>query len=138
VGVHKGQRRGEFQDCLFMTDFSIKKHPTLELLKEWLEATEGEHFEFKEARDSYSFEKLAKYCCALANEGGGKIIFGVTDRRPRIVVGSHAFEQPEQTRRALSETLFLRIDFLEITHPNGRVIVFEIPPYCIIAQPASA
>jgi len=105
----------------------LKKHSASELLHEWLEATEGEHLEFKEARDSYSFENLAKYCCALANEGGGRIIFGVTDKRPRRVVGSHAFEQPEQTRRHLAETLSLRIDFLELHPPEGRVLVFEVP-----------
>jgi ATP-dependent DNA helicase RecG len=99
----------------------------LELLEQWLDAKEGENFEFKEAKENYHFDKLAKYCCALSNEGGGKIILGVSDRRPRKVVGTSAFEQPEQTRRALSEKLHLLIDFIEFKHPNGRVLVFEAP-----------
>jgi len=99
----------------------------LALLEQWLAAKEGEHFEFKEARNEYSFDKLSTYCCALANEGGGMIILGVTDKRPRKVVGSQAFPQPEETRRSLSEKLRLRVDFQEIRHPNGRVLVFEVP-----------
>lgn len=104
-----------------------QKHPTLDLLKEWVDAVEGEHFEFKEAKESYPFDKLAKYCCALSNEGGGKILLGISDRRPRQIVGSNAFPQPETVRRSLAEKLCLRIDFLEIVHPNGRVLVFEVP-----------
>jgi|GEM_PF-4857805 len=42
----------------------------------------------KEAKQNYQFEKLVDYCVALANEGGGKIILGVTDKRPRRIVGT--------------------------------------------------
>ena len=41
-----------------------------------------------------TFDKLVNYCVALANEGGGKIILGVTDERPRSVVGTTAFAEP--------------------------------------------
>jgi ATP-dependent DNA helicase RecG len=110
-----------------MMQTSHEKHPVLDLLQQWLEAKEGEHFEFKEAKEHYSFEKLAQYSCALSNEGGGKIILGVTDRRPRMVVGTRAFMQPEDTRRSLSEKLHLLIDFMEVKHPLGRVLVFIVP-----------
>jgi len=111
-----------------MSQFEENKNIVgIELLQQWLNALEGEHFEFKEARQNYHFEKLAKYCCALANKGGGRIIFGVTDQRPRKIVGTHAFSQPEDTRRSLSEKLFLRINLLEIQHHQGRIVVFEIP-----------
>ena len=99
----------------------------VEQLEEWIHALAGEHFEFKEARMRFSFDELAIYCCAMANEGGGRIILGVTDRRPRIVVGTQAFQQPEETRRALMDRIRLRVDVLEISHPSGRVLVFEIP-----------
>lgn len=33
---------------------------------------EGAHLEFKEAKNNYDSDKLTQYCCALANEGGGK------------------------------------------------------------------
>ena len=59
--------------------------------------SEGEHVEFKEAKNNFHFEKLVDYCVALANEGGGRIILGVTDKPPRKVVGTHAFDVPEKT-----------------------------------------
>ncbi len=96
-------------------------------LDEWMRATEGEHFEFKEAKNRFSFEDLAKYCCALGNEGGGKVILGVTDKRPRQVVGTRAFQQPESTRRKLMEQIPLRIEVFEINHSGKRVLVFGIP-----------
>ena len=55
---------------------------TLDELDAWLAEPEAERLEFKEAKSNFHFETLAKYCAALANEGGGKIIFGVTDKRP--------------------------------------------------------
>jgi predicted HTH transcriptional regulator len=48
-------------------------------LQQWLNAQEGERFEFKEAKNRSSFDDLTKYCCALANEGGGRVILGVAD-----------------------------------------------------------
>ena len=104
---------------------------TLEQLEELMTSKEGEHLEFKEARRNFHFEALVKYCAALSNEGGGKIIFGVTDKRPRKVVGSQAFEQPERTRAGLIEQLHLNIDFSIVNHPNGRVLIFIIPTHSI-------
>lgn len=46
-------------------------------------ALEGEHFEFKEWKTKDDFDGLTKYACALANEGGGRIVLGVADQRPR-------------------------------------------------------
>jgi ATP-dependent DNA helicase RecG len=43
--------------------------PNLQQLHAWLAAPENEHLEFKEAKKEFHFEKLAKYCAALANEG---------------------------------------------------------------------
>src|SRR5262245_18534536 len=107
----------------------MSEHATLLVqLDEWLNAKEGEAFEFKEAKNHLDFEELTKHCCALANEGGGKVLLGVTDKRPRKVVGSRAFSQPERTRNGLCERLPLRIDFVLIQHPNGPVLVFHVPP----------
>jgi ATP-dependent DNA helicase RecG len=54
----------------------------LHQLELWLHAKETEHIEFKEAKQRYDFEELVKYCVALANEGGGKMILGVTRSDP--------------------------------------------------------
>ncbi len=104
---------------------------TIEQLEKILSSKEGEHLEFKEARKSFHFETLVKYCVALANEGGGKIVFGVTDKRPRSVVGSQAFKQPERTRSGLIEQLHLNIDFSVVDHPEGRVLIFHVPTHPI-------
>ena len=101
---------------------------SLEELQRLMNAMEGENLEFKEARQSYQFDKLLKYCAALANEGGGKIILGVSDQRPRRIIGTRAFTQPERTRGGLIEKLRLRVD-LDVLRPSeGRVLVFTVPP----------
>lgn len=92
---------------------------------------EGENLEFKEAKSDFAFDKLAKYGSALANEGGGKLVLGVTDRRPRRVVGSRAYEQPEQTRKKLIVALKIDVFFDDVSHPAGRVLVFTFPPHPI-------
>jgi len=94
--------------------------------QEWLNAKENEHLEFKEAKNRFDFEKLVKYCAALANEGGGSIILGVTDRPPRRVVGSLAFDDLERTKAGLIDRLRLRIEAEEIAHTDGRVLVFTV------------
>ena len=85
--------------------------PYLETVQELLEAKEGEHVQFKEAKNRFDFGEAAKCCCALANNGGGKLVFGITDKRPRSVVGSAAFDQPERTRMGLIEKLKVNVDF---------------------------
>ena len=91
---------------------------TLETLESWLNApVENERLEFKEAKNQYDTTKLMKYCVALANEGGGYFILGVTDKRPRQIVGSQAFPTPEAinkikahiNRPALSEVEMLKV-----------------------------
>ncbi len=102
---------------------------TLHDLDRWLSEPESETLEFKEAKSKYDFDKLVKYCSALSNEGGGKMILGVTDKRPRLVVGSSAYPEPGQTVSQLAEKLHLRIAWAELHHALGRVLVFDIPPH---------
>ncbi len=104
---------------------------TVEQLEKILSSKEGEHLEFKEARKNFHFETLVKYCAALANEHGGKVVLGVTDKRPRSVVGSQAFKQPERTRSGLIERLHIKIDFSVVNHPKGRVLIFHVPSHPI-------
>lgn len=101
---------------------------TLDQLETWLQESENEHLELKEAKSRFDFEVLVKYCAALANEGGGRVILGVSDRRPRRIVDCQAFPELERTKAGLVERLHLRIDADEVHHPNGRVLVFTVPP----------
>lgn len=93
---------------------------------ELLNAKEGEHIQFKEAKKRFDFEEAARCCCALANNGGGLLVFGITDERPRTVVGSEAFNQPERTRMGLIERLKIRVDFQVYNYNEKRVLIFEI------------
>ncbi len=96
-------------------------------LQTWMNAKEDERLEFKAASANFHFETLVKYCVAFANEGGGRMILGITDKLPRTVVGSQAFLDLERTKASLIERLRLRVEVEEIQHPNGRVLVFQIP-----------
>ncbi len=100
-------------------------------LAELLRDREDEHLEFKAAHNNFHFDKLLKYCAALANEGGGSIVLGVTDSDPRRIVGSQAFLDLERTKAGLIERLRLRIDCTELLEPQGRVLVFTAPPHPI-------
>lgn len=88
---------------------------------------EGRHLEFKEAKNRFDFEELVRYCAALANEGGGKIILGVTDQKPRRVVGTSAFTPPQRTEQGLVDRLHLKILAEEYPDPQGRVLIFHVP-----------
>lgn len=100
---------------------------TAEQFQSYLDAVEGARFEFKQARGGYQFDDLILYCVALANEGGGKILLGVTDRRPREVVGTTAFLEPGRTEAGLFEQLHQRIQIEEYRYGNNRVLIVHVP-----------
>jgi len=101
----------------------------IEELEKLLLQPEGERLEFKTAERDFSYDSLAKYCCALANEGGGQIILGVTDKRPRKITGTQAFPNPGETAASLCEHLHHRISAHEVTLPAGeRALIFRASP----------
>jgi ATP-dependent DNA helicase RecG len=104
---------------------------TLDTLTRWLSApAESEHLEFKEAKQQFDTTKLLRYCVALANEGGGHLVLGVSDGSPRRVVGSQAFAAASylnDIKARIVDKLRIRVDTVELAHPDGRVLVFEIP-----------
>lgn len=96
------------------------------IVEELLEEKEGERYQFKEAKNRFDSKEAARCCCALSNCGGGKLVFGITDKRPRKVVGSNAFEQPERTRKGLIDALKVMVDFQVYDYQGKRVLVFEV------------
>lgn len=104
---------------------------TLDTLQRWLVApAENEHLEFKEAKQQFDTTRLLRYCVALANEGGGYVVLGVTDKPPRRVVGSRAFvarADLNDIKAYIVERLGMRVEVVELSHPDGRVLVFEVP-----------
>jgi ATP-dependent DNA helicase RecG len=112
-------------------DHQLTNMITLENLEQWLLApVETEQLEFKEAKQQYDTTKLLRYCVALANEGGGHLVLGVTNKPPRTVVDSHAFPSPtslNDIKALIVEKLRFRVEVTELNHPDGRVLVFEVP-----------
>lgn len=88
---------------------------------------EGSRIEFKSAAGGFHFEELVRYCVALANEGGGRIVLGVTDKRPRKVVGTSAFPEPGRTEAGLFEQTRQRIPIEEYNHEGKRVVIVNVP-----------
>lgn len=67
--------------------------------------SEGEQLEFKEAKSQLDQTKLCRYCVAIANEGGGRLVLGVSDARPRRVVGTAAYNDLGEYRRSNAEKM---------------------------------
>ncbi|MDY0004188.1 MAG: ATP-binding protein, partial [Polyangia bacterium] len=96
-------------------------------LQTLLKAKEAEQLEFKEAKAKLDPDELTRYLCALANEGGGRVVLGVTDKLPRRVVGSQAFVDLERARKEQTGRLRLKVLSEVVDHPDGRVVVFTVP-----------
>ncbi|MEY3759042.1 MAG: hypothetical protein RIR39_533, partial [Pseudomonadota bacterium] len=107
-------------------------------LEKLLELTaENEVVEFKEAKNTYDFTKLGKYFSALSNEANLKhqskawLVFGVKDNHQ--VVGSNfrrVRKDLDSLKLEIANKTTNRITFMEVhevQHPQGRVVLFEIP-----------
>ena len=101
--------------------------PTLDQLQRWLGDPEDERLEFKEAKTQFDSDRLTKYCVALANEGGGHIVLGVTDKRPRVVVGTKAFEDLSSLKRDQSQRVRLHIDAIHRELPVPGCLRGRLP-----------
>jgi len=110
---------------------------TIEKLFQLLKEPEGERLEFKAAKESFSSEAVGKYCCALANEGGGYLVLGVRDKPEpgeisRPITGSTAFQSDKDMRNLqalLKKSLIgCRTTISELQRPEGRVVIFHAPP----------
>ena len=102
---------------------------TPEQIDKWRKASsEHQRLEFKEAKNQFHSRKLHEYCVAIANEGGGHLLLGVADKPPRPIVGTQAFPNPVKTEEKVFQKLRFRVEIEEVNHPEGRVLVFKIPP----------
>ena len=106
----------------------IEPITTEQQLRDAMGAPEHEHLEFKAAKKEFKFDNLLRYCVALANERGGNLVLGVTDKRPRKIVGTQSFRSPEKTKNDILNKLAFRVDIYEILIPEGRVLTFFCPP----------
>jgi ATP-dependent DNA helicase RecG len=99
---------------------------------------ENEVVEFKEAKTGYAFNDIGQYFSALSNEANLKgkpcawLVFGVNNKHK--IVGSN-FRTDRKSldglKTELGNRLTGKISFIEIYEldkPEGRVIMFQIPP----------
>ncbi|HNH90487.1 MAG TPA: putative DNA binding domain-containing protein [Thiobacillaceae bacterium] len=108
------------------------------LLASLIARWENEVVEFKRAGDGFSTDEIGKYFSALANEANLRdqdrawLVFGVNNRGRRVVGTDY---RPEPTRlhslkmqvsEATEPSVTLR-DIHELAHPEGRVLLLEIP-----------
>ena len=113
----------------------------LSLLKE-----SEDHIEFKEAKHNFDYNggshkdpKERRHCilgyvAALANEKGGRLVFGMKDERPHEVVGT-TYEEGNlgALEDAIYEKMQIRVRISEVFEPSKdaldrkRVIIFNVP-----------
>ena len=113
----------------------------LSLLKE-----SEDHIEFKEAKRNFNFDggshtdpKERRHCilgyvAALANEKGGRLVFGMHDHQPHYVVGT-TFAQGEigNMEDEIYERMKIRVRITEEYEPSAddpnkkRVMIFNVP-----------
>ena len=89
--------------------------------------THDEHarLEFKVDLD---INKLCDYIVALANEGGGQLFVGVSDKKPRQLVGTKSFSDIALIRRTIYDKLKLRIEVEAPIVQGKRLVIFDVPP----------
>jgi len=54
------------------------------------------------------------------------MVFGISDKRPRSVIGTQAFDQPERTRMGLIDKLKINVDFQVFYYDEKRVLIFDV------------
>ena len=103
------------------------------------QASETEVLEFKEAKNTYPFKKLGKYFSALSNEANlldkenAWLVFGLKDSDKSIVDTRFRIDSAKlhSLKAEIANKTTNRVTFKEIYEvdtPQGRVILFQIPP----------
>jgi ATP-dependent DNA helicase RecG len=118
----------------------IKSPSQLKTILEHLrtQPAETEVFEFKEAKNTYDFQKLGKYFSALANEANLKhrheawLVFGIKDKGRTIVGTNYRTKRSDldSLKGEIAIKMTNRITFIEIYEldlPDGRVVMLQIP-----------
>ena len=100
---------------------------------------ETEWVEFKEAKSNFDSDDLGKYFAALCNEANlkgetaGWLVFGIQDKPQKVVGTQYRLSRasldnlkPEVAQHTTGRITFR--DIHELHLPEGRVVLFEIPP----------
>src|SRR5690554_1995017 len=118
---------------------SMDEQALKQLLHSLIERWESEVVEFKRGGKGFSTSDLGKYLSALANEANLRacesawLVFGIDDKTRRIL-GSEYRQAPGELHRLKmqiadgTEPSITFRDIHELETPDGRVLLFEIPP----------
>ncbi|PPD30931.1 MAG: transcriptional regulator [Methylomonas sp.] len=109
------------------------------LLEQLITTWENEVVEFKQAGNDYDTDRIGEYFSALSNEANLRnterawLVFGVNNKT-RTVTGSDYrmdTERLQSLKHQIAQSTEPSISLREIHvlhHPQGRVVLFEIPP----------
>jgi ATP-dependent DNA helicase RecG len=100
---------------------------TCDDILEWIKHPESYNLEFKEAKNQFSKENVFKYSAALSNEGGGKLILGVSDSKE--IIGTKAFPNYQTLSHEIYQNIHIRVNIEEILCDDERIIIFHIPKH---------
>lgn len=109
-----------------------------ELLAKLISMWESEVVEFKQAGNDYDTDKIGEYFSALSNEANLRgderawMVFGVNNKSRKVVGSDYRLdsERLQGLKHQIAQSAEPSITFRNIyvlDHPNGRVILFEIP-----------
>ncbi len=99
-----------------------------------------DHIEFKEAKKNFNYNGgehkdptkrrhcILGYVVALANECGGRLVFGMADHWPHEIVGT-SYEKGNlgSLEDAIYEAMGIRVRIEECFDGDKRVVVFNVP-----------
>ena len=99
---------------------------------------ETEIVEFKEAKEGFDFDKIGQYFSALSNEANLKgkscawLIFGVENTKHKVIGSRYRIDRKklDSLKKEIGDKTTNNISFVdiyELKHPDGRVVLFQIP-----------
>lgn len=108
------------------------------LLSGLLVSWENEVVEFKQAGNDYKTDKIGEYFSALANEANLRgqekawLVFGVNNKSREVCGSEYRPDEKrlQSTKMQIAENTEPSVTFrniYELQHPQGRVVLFEIP-----------
>jgi Putative DNA-binding domain len=100
---------------------------TADRIKELIKNEEGESLEFKAGL--LGRDQIGEYAVAIGNEGGGTLVLGITNSKPRQIRGVpiQSADDLQQIRRSVLDKTGIRIELQMISVDGFTVLCIQIP-----------
>ena len=97
------------------------------LLRVMISSEEDERLEFK--RTVLSTKEITEYAVAIGNEGGGWLIMGISDKKPRTIsnVAEKTREELLKIQSAVLDSAGIKVLLHPVSTSEGWVLAVEIP-----------